>query len=60
MPKKGTNISKPPAQRGRLAGVSLGKDAKGVFVYTHRARSNSYPTTAKIPDSRIKFVRSTG
>lgn len=41
-------------------GVSLGRDKDGYYVYTHRARSKSYPTPAKIPHSKVTFVSSTG
>jgi len=40
-------------------GASLGRDKDGYFVYTHRARSKSYPSAAKIPLDRIRFVSST-
>lgn len=44
----------------RFEGVSVGKDAKGFYVYTHRARSASYPTQAAIPASQIKAIERTG
>jgi hypothetical protein len=47
-------------QSGRYAGVSIGRDKKGYFCFTHRARSESYPSVADIPESKIKRVRSTG
>ena len=43
-----------------MDGVSLGKDKDGYFVYTHRARSKSYKTPNLIPDSKIKFIETTG
>ena len=55
-----TGLSKPPDQVERMKGVSLGKDGNGYFVYTHRAGSDSYPSPAEIPDSKVKFVESTG
>lgn len=55
-----TGVAKPSDQRVRMKGVSLGKDGNGYFVYTHRSGSSSYPTPADIPDSRVKFVASTG
>jgi len=58
--KNWENVSKPPKLRKKLDGVSLGKDDNGYFVYTHRARSSSYPKPEKIPQSKIKFIRSTG
>jgi hypothetical protein len=51
---------KPDDLKELMQGVSLGKDKKGYFVYTHRCRSDSYETPHKIPKSRIKFVASTG
>jgi len=41
-------------------GCSLGADKDGFFVYTHRARSKSYPTVDKITKKDIKFIKSTG
>ncbi len=41
-------------------GCSLGADKDGFFVYTHRARSKSYPEIDKIPQSKIDFIKSTG
>jgi 8-oxo-dGTP pyrophosphatase MutT (NUDIX family) len=52
--------SKPENQRQRLDGVSLGRDDDGYYVYTHRARSNSYESPEAIPDSKVEFIRSTG
>lgn len=40
-------------------GCSLGKDDKGYFVYTHRARSKSRPTVADIPKKDVEFIGST-
>ena len=56
-----TPAVKPHGLRGRLAGVSLaqGKDGQ-FFVYTHRARSKSYPEPGKIPLKAVRFIRSTG
>lgn len=44
----------------KLSGVSLGADADGFFVYTHRCRSKSYKDTLKIPKKVIDFVETTG
>jgi hypothetical protein len=55
-----TGVAKPPNQRARMSGVSLGTDNQGYFVYTHRARSKSYPSPEKIPDKAVKFIDSTG
>lgn len=41
-------------------GVGLSRDDKGIYVHTHRARSKSYPSAAKIPKSVVKFIDSTG
>lgn len=46
-------------QRFGDVGCSFAKDNKGIFAYTHRARSDSYPTVDKIPKARVKFVDST-
>jgi len=54
------NVVKPPALKSVMDGVSLGKDSKGFFVYTHRARSKSYETAEKIPKSVIAQIESTG
>lgn len=44
----------------RFEGVSLKQDDDGWYVQTHRARSDSYPSPEKIPESKIEFIRSTG
>ena len=41
-------------------GVSLGKDDKGFFCYTHRARSKSKESPEKIPMKDVTFIESTG
>lgn len=38
---------------------SIGKDDKGYYCYTHRARSDSYETIDKIPMKDFKFISST-
>lgn len=43
-----------------LDGVSLGKDDKGYFVYTHRGRSDSYKKPESITIEQIKWVETTG
>lgn len=53
-------VPKPPELKSRLDGVSLGKDDKGYFVYTHRARSDSFDSADNIPLKDITFIRSTG
>lgn len=49
-----------PRKSGRYRGVSIGRDRKGYFVTTHRARSKFYKAVGLIPDSVIKWIRSTG
>jgi len=49
-----------PQKGGRYRRTSIGRDKEGYFVMTHRARSKSYETPEKIPDSQIKFIESTG
>ncbi len=58
--KKTDNVPIPDDLKDKLKGVSLGKDDDGYFVYTHRARCKSYATPEKIPQSKIKFIESTG
>ena len=41
-------------------GVSLKKDQNGYFCHTHRARSKSKPSPAKITKTELKFIESTG
>lgn len=50
----------PSKMRKRFEGVGTRKDKDGFYVRTHRARSKSYPSLEAIPDSIIKFIRSTG
>ena len=55
------NARKAVALRGRNDGdgCSLGKDARGFYCRTHRARSKSYPSPKNIPIAKIRFVAST-
>ena len=53
-------LSIPKIKGKSFYGVSLGADKNGFFVYTHRARSKSYETPADIPNSKIKFIETTG
>ena len=39
---------------------SYGRDDDGYFCYTHRSRSKSYPSIAKLPKDKVKSVGSTG
>jgi hypothetical protein len=54
------NVPKPDDLQSAMSEVSLGKDKKGYFVYTHRARSDSYASPHDIPKSKIEFIGSTG
>lgn len=38
---------------------SFAKDKDGYYCFTHRARSKSYPSIDKIPQSKVNFVSST-
>lgn len=49
-----------PRQSGRFDGVSIGRDRRGYFVFTHRARSKSYVSRGKIPNNIIRYIKSTG
>lgn len=49
-----------PRRSGRYSGVSIGRDKKGYYVCTHRARSESYLHASDIPTSKIKWIESTG
>jgi hypothetical protein len=53
-------LKKPKIKGKSFSGVSIGADKDGYFVYTHRARSKSYKTMRRIPNSAIKFIKSTG
>lgn len=53
-------VAKPSHLKDRFKEVSLGKDNKGYYVYTHRCRSKSYPTPDAIPLDRVEFIASTG
>jgi len=44
----------------KAKGVTLAKDAKGYFIFTHRAASRRYPSIAAIPKKTIEFIESTG
>ena len=46
--------------RTLASGVGWAKFAGGYVCYTHRARSNVYPSIAKMPASVVKFIESTG
>lgn len=58
--KKSESIIKPEGLKKKMEGVSLGEDEKGFYVYTHRARSKSYESPEKIPNSKIKYIETTG
>lgn len=54
------NLKKPRIKGKTFAGVGLGADKNGFFVYTHRSRSRSYSEPDKIPDKKISSIKSTG
>ena len=49
-----------PRKSGRYRGTSVVRTKAGWHVTTHRARSKSYSTLAKIPSKDITFIRGTG
>ena len=53
-------VAKPDDLKDAMAGMSLGLDKDGYFVYTHRWRSKSYKTPHAIPKSKLKFCETTG
>lgn len=53
-------VAKPEDLKDTLREVGLGRDSKGYFVYTHRARSESYKDPHDIPKKDIEFIASTG
>ncbi len=48
------------AKTPKAKGVTLAKDHKGFFCYTHRARSKSKPSINAITKKEIEFIESTG
>lgn len=44
---------------GQSAKCSFAKDKDGYYCFTHRCRSDSYPSIADIPEKSVEFVRST-
>jgi hypothetical protein len=58
--KKVLELTIPKIPGKSFNGVGLGADKDGFFVCTHRARSKSYDSPEKIPDSKIRRVESTG
>ena len=58
--KKFEEVSAAMTRNGKRYGCGVGLDKNGYFVYTHRARSKSYPSKDDIPMSKIKFIESTG
>jgi hypothetical protein len=65
MAKKKTYVvvTKPKeflAKTTKAKGVTLAKDKKGYFVYTHRWASKRFKTIASIPKKIIEFCESTG
>lgn len=45
---------------GEKPGFSIAKDKDGYYIYTHRARSDSYPKLEDIPKKTQEFIESTG
>ena len=47
--------------KGRFKDIqcSFKKDEDGYYCYTHRSRSDSYPSIADIPKSAVDFINST-
>lgn len=60
--KKSTfeQVSKTATKNGVKYQCSIGKDDKGYFAYTHRARSKSYESKKDISEKDLKFIHSTG
>lgn len=61
--KSYTVVTKPKeflAKTPKASGVTLAKDNKGYFVYTHRWASKRFKTILSIPKSIIEFCESTG
>lgn len=55
-----TYLKTPKISGKSFLGNGIGADKDGFFVFTHRARSKSYPELSKIPDKDIKFIETTG
>jgi hypothetical protein len=53
-------VAKPDDLKSALSQVGLAQDKNGFYIYTHRARSDSYPDPHDIPQEQIKFISSTG
>lgn len=53
-------IQRTLTKKGKKFNVGIGKDGKGYFAYTHRARSKSYVSKQNIPIKVLKFIESTG
>ena len=47
-------------EKYRSKGCGWGRDKDGVYCYTHRCRSKSYPSVDKIPKKVVDFIVSTG
>ena len=58
--KKVLDLMTPKIDGKSFDGVDMGANKNGFFVCTHRARSKSYESPEKIPDSKIAFIKSTG
>ncbi|MEN7919449.1 hypothetical protein ABFP95_16395 [Clostridioides difficile] len=53
-------FKKTLTKKGKKFNVGIGKDEKGYFAYTHRARSKSYISKQNIPITVLRFIESTG
>jgi len=53
------NVTKSPRNKELADQCSIGKDDKGYFAYTHRARTDSYQDQDDIPKTKIEFINST-
>lgn len=58
--KTETHVSIPKEYKDKFEGVSVAKDKKGYFCYTHRCRSDSYKSLIAIPKSVVDYIESTG
>lgn len=54
--KPQTFLDKTPKAKG----VTLAKDGKGYFIFTHRSKSGHYGSISGIPKSIIEQIESTG
>ena len=60
MPLNSEELKQVREKWGKDRECSFAKDEDGYYCYTHRARSESYPSIDKIPKTRVEFIESTG